>query len=106
MSEPGYGDYIGLNYATIVSLARALIGAGMLSAADLASACRTTAESLPNEVVASELLAFAERWEAAEAGAEHLLAPGWSPEVIAGARTAAARAATATPDGRTPTSDF
>ncbi len=86
MTEPGYGDTIVLNYATIVSLARALIDTGMLSAADLASACRTTAESLPNEVVASELLAFAERWEAAEAGAEHLLAPGWSPEVIAGGK--------------------
>ncbi len=54
MAEPGYGDYIVLNYSTIVSLARALIDTGMLSAADLASACRTTAESLPNELLASD----------------------------------------------------
>ncbi len=53
MAEPGYGDYIVLNYATIVSLARALIDTGMLSVADLASACRTTAESMPDDGVRS-----------------------------------------------------
>ena len=82
MSEPGSGTYVGLNYSMIQSLVCALIDAGMLSAADLASACRTTAESLPNELVASELRAFAESLEEAEAGAEGLLAAGWTPEVI------------------------
>ncbi len=47
MSEASLGTYIGLNYSMIVSLAFALIGAGMLSASDLASACRTTAENMP-----------------------------------------------------------
>jgi hypothetical protein len=32
------------------------------------------------------LLAFAERWEAAEAGADRLLAPGWTPEVVPGGK--------------------
>ena len=84
MSEPGYGDYIALNYAMTVSFARALIDTGMLSAADLASAYRTTAESLPNELAASELRAFAEILE--EAGADRLLAPGWAPEVVPGGK--------------------
>ncbi len=47
MAEPGLDDYIALNYSMIASLALALIGAGMLSASDLASACRTTAENMP-----------------------------------------------------------
>ncbi len=84
MAEPGYGDCIVPHYATIVSLARALIGTGMLSAADLASACRTTAESMSDDGVRTHLLAFAETLEEAKAGAEHLLAPGWAPEVIPG----------------------
>ena len=86
MSKLGYGDYIVLPYAMIVSLARALIDTGMLSAADLASACRTTAESLPNELVASELRAFAESLEEAEPGADRLPAPGWKPEVVRGGK--------------------
>ena len=84
MAEPGYGDCIGLHYAMIVSLARALIDTGMLSAADLASACRTTAESMSDDGVRTHLLAFAETLEEAEAGAERLPAPGWTPEVIPG----------------------
>ncbi len=47
MSELGFGDYIALNYSMIVSLAFALIGAVALSATDMASACRTTAENTP-----------------------------------------------------------
>ena len=84
MSEPGFGDYIVLNCSMIVSLARALIDAGMLSVADLASACRTTAESMSDDGARRHLLAFAETLE--EAGAEHLLAPGWTPEVVAGGK--------------------
>ncbi len=84
MSESGYGDYIALNYAMTVSIARALIEAGMLSTADLASAYRTTAESFPNELAASELRAFSESLEAA--GAERPLAPGWTPEVVPGGK--------------------
>ncbi len=49
MSEPKLSDYIALNYSMIVSLAFALIGAGALSATDLASACRTTAENMPDD---------------------------------------------------------
>ena len=86
MSEPGFGTYIGLNYSMIQSLAYALIDTGMLSAADLASACRTTAESLPNELLASDLRAFADSLEKAEAGAERLPAPGWTPEVVSGGK--------------------
>ncbi len=86
MPEPGYRDHIVLDYAMIVSLARALIDTGMLSAADLASACRTTAETLPNELVASELRAFAEGLEEPQAGAERLPAPGWAPEVVPGGK--------------------
>ncbi len=84
MSEPGFSDYIALNYTMTVCIARALIDAGMLSAADLASAYRTAAESLPNELVVSELRTLAEILE--EAGAERLLAPGWTPEVVAGGK--------------------
>ena len=86
MSEPGFGDDIVLNYSMIVSLARALIDAGMLSAADLASACRTTAENMPDDGVRRHLLAFAETLEEAEACADRLLAPGWTPEVVAGGK--------------------
>ncbi len=84
MSEPGFSDYIALNYAMTVCIARALIDAGMLSAADLASAYRTAAESLPNELVVSELRTLAEILE--EAGAECLLAPSWTPKVVPGGK--------------------
>lgn len=86
MSEPGFGTYIGLNYSMIVSLARALVGAGVLDPSDIAAACRSTAEMVSNEIVASELRAFAESLEAAEAGADRLPAPGWTPEVVAGGK--------------------
>ncbi len=86
MSEPGFGTYIGLNYSIIHSLVCALVNAAILDPSDIAAAYRSTAETISNEVVASELLAFAERWEAAEAGAERLPAPGWTPEVIAGGK--------------------
>ncbi len=84
MSKPGFGDYIVLNYSMIVSLAFALIDAGMLSAADLASACRTTAENMPDDGARRHLLAFADTLE--EAGTERLLAPGWTPEVVLGGK--------------------
>ena len=86
MSKLGFGDYIVLHYAMIVSLARALIDTGMLSAADLASAYRTTAENMPDDGVRTHLLAFAETLEEVEAGAERLLAPGWTPEVFPGGK--------------------
>ncbi len=87
MSEPGFGDYIVLNHATTVSLARALIDAGVLDPSDIAAACRTTAESMSsNEVTASGLRAFAESLEEAEAGAKRLPAPGWTPEMVPGGR--------------------
>ncbi len=86
MSEPEFGTYIGLNYSMIVSLAGALIGTGALSATDLASACRTTAESMSREGARMHLLAFAESLEEALACAERLLAPGWTPEVVAGGK--------------------
>ncbi len=86
MSEPGFGDYIGLNYSMIVSLVFALIDAGVLDPSDIAAACRSSAETTSNEVVESHLLAFAERWGKAEARADRLLAPGWTPEVIAGGK--------------------
>ena len=86
MSEPGFGDYIVLNHATTVSLARALIGTGALSATDLASACRTTAESMSPDGARMHLLAFAECLEKAEARDECLPAPGWTPEVVRGGK--------------------
>ncbi len=64
MSELGLDDYIVLNYSMIVSLAFALIGAG----------ART------------RLLAFAEALEEAEACAERLPAPPWTPEVVRGGK--------------------
>ncbi len=86
MSEPGFGDYIVLNYSMIQSLVFALIGAGVLSATDMASACRTTAENMPDDGARTHLLAFAETLEAAEACADRLLAPGWTPEVVRGGK--------------------
>ena len=86
MTAPGFGTYIGLNYSMIRSLACALIGAGVLDPSDIAAAYRSTAELLPNEFVASELRAFAESLEEAEAHAERLPAPGWTPEVVAGGK--------------------
>ncbi len=86
MSEPGLGDYIVLNYSMIVSLALALIGTEALSATDMASQCRTTAENMPPDGARTHLLAFAETLEQAEAGAERLLAPPWTPEVVAGGK--------------------
>ncbi len=86
MAETEFGDYIVGNYATIVSVARALICAGTLDPSDTAAACRTTAESMSDDGARTHLLAFAARWEAAKAGAERLLAPGWTPEVIAGGK--------------------
>ncbi len=87
MAEPGYGDCIGLHCATIVSLARALIGAGMLHRSDIAAACRTTAENMSDDDgVRRHLLAFAETLEESPAGADRLLAPGWTPEVVSGGK--------------------
>ena len=86
MSEPGFGDYIVLNYSMIVSLALALVGAEALSASDMASACRTTAENMSPDGARTHLLAFAETLEEAEACAERLPAPGWTPEVVAGGK--------------------
>ncbi len=87
MSEPGFGTYIGLNYSMIVSLARALVGAGMLHRSDIAAACRTTAENMSDDDgVRTHLLAFAETLEETEAGAERLLTPGWTPEVVRGGK--------------------
>ncbi len=84
MSEPGFSDYIALNYSMNVSLAFALVGATVLDPSDIADACRSSAETVSNEFVESHLLAFAERWEAA--GAERPRAPGWTPEVIPGGK--------------------
>ena len=86
MSELSLGDYIVLNTSMIVSLAHALIGAGILDPSDIAAACRSTAETISNDVVESHLLAFAERWEEAEARAERLLASGWTPQVVRGGK--------------------
>ncbi|MEE9250647.1 MAG: hypothetical protein V3U93_05910 [Alphaproteobacteria bacterium] len=84
MSEPGLGDHIILNYSMTVSLARALIGVGVLDPSDIAAACRTTAENMSPDGVRTHLLAFTETLEEAEAGAERLLTPGWTPEVVPG----------------------
>ena len=86
MPEPGFGTYISPNYSMIQSLVCALVSAGVLDPSDIAAAYRSTAETISNEVVESHLLAFAERWEAAEAGADRLLAPGWTPEVVPGGK--------------------
>jgi hypothetical protein len=87
MSEPGFGDYIALNTSIILSLAHALIAAGTLDPSDIAVACRATAENMsPDDRVRTEMLAFAERWDEVEAGAERLPAPGWTPEVIPGGK--------------------
>ncbi len=86
MPEPGFGDYIVLSYAMIVSLARALIGTGILDPSDIAAACRTTAEGMSPDGTCTRLLAFAETLEEAEAGAERPLAPGWAPEVVPGGK--------------------
>ncbi len=87
MSKLGFGDYIVLHYAMIVSLARALIGAGMLDRSDIAAACRTTAENMSDDDgVRRHLRAFAETLEKAEAVAERPLAPGWTPEVVPGGK--------------------
>jgi hypothetical protein len=86
MSELGFNDYIVLNYSMILSLAFALIGAGALSATDIASQCRTSAENMPDGGARTRLLAFAQTLEEAEACADRLLAPGWTPEVVAGGK--------------------
>ncbi len=86
MAEPGFGDYIVLNTSMIVSLPRALIVAGVLDPSDIAAACRTTAENMSPDGTRTHLLAFAESLEEAEAGAERLPAPGWTPEVVAGGK--------------------
>ena len=86
MSEPGFSDYIGLNYAMNHTLVCALVGARVLDPSDIAGACRSTAETVSNEVIESHLRAFAETLEKAEAGAERLFAPGWKPEVIPGGK--------------------
>ncbi len=87
MSKLGFGDYIVLHYAMIVSLARALVGAGMLHRSDIAAACRTTAENMSDDDgVRRHLLTFAESLEESQAGAERLLAPGWTPEVVPGGK--------------------
>ncbi len=86
MAEPKFSDYISLNIAMIQSLVCALIGAGALDPSDIAAAYRSTAETISNEVIASHLRAFAETLEKAEAGAERLPAPGWTPEVVPGGK--------------------
>ncbi len=86
MSEPGFGTYIGLNYSMIHSLVCALVGAGVLDRSDIAAAYRSTAELVPNDLVASELRGRAESLEEAEARAERLPAPGWAPEVVPGGK--------------------
>ncbi len=86
MSEPGFSTYIGLNYSMIQSLVCALVGAGALDPSDIAAAYRSTAETISNEVIESHLRALAETLEKAEAGAERLPAPGWTPEVVAGGK--------------------
>ncbi len=87
MLKLGYGDYIVLHYAMIVSLARALIDTGMLHRSDFAAACRTAAENMSDDDgVRRHLLAFAAGLEESQAGADRLLAPGWTPEVIAGGK--------------------
>ncbi len=70
----------------IQSLACALIATGGLDPSDTAAAYRNSAEAASNEIVASELLAFAASWEEAGARAERLLAPGWTPAVVAGGK--------------------
>ena len=87
MAKLGYGDYSVLQYAMNVSLARALIDTGMLHRSDIAAACRTTAENMSDDDgVRRHLLAFAEGLEESQAGADRLLAPGWTPEVIPGGK--------------------
>ncbi len=87
MSKLGYGDYIVLHYAMILSLARALIDTGILHRSHIAAACRTTAENMSDDDgVRRHLLAFAEGLEESQASAERLLAPGWTPEVIPGGK--------------------
>ncbi len=86
MAEPKFSDYISLNIAMIQSLVCALIGAGALDPSDIAAAYRSAAELFPNELTASKLQAFAKSLEEAEARAERLPAPGWTPEVVAGGK--------------------
>ncbi len=87
MSKLESGDHVVLQYATIMSLARALIDTGMLHRSDIAAACRTTAENMSDDDgVRRHLLAFAEGLEESQAGADRLLAPGWKPEVIPGGK--------------------
>ena len=87
MAEPGLHDYIALDHAMIVSLAAALMGAGTLGPSEIAAACRKTAEDMSHGGARTDLLAFAETLERAEARAERLLAPGWTSEVVPGAKS-------------------
>ncbi len=86
MSEPGFGTYIGLNHSMIRSLACTLIAAGVLDPSDIAAAYRSAADLFVDELTASKLQAFAEGLEEAEARAERLPAPGWTPEVVRGGK--------------------
>ncbi len=86
MFEPGLGDYISLNTTMIQCLACTLIAAEILDPSDIAAAYRGAAATVSNEIVASELRAFAESLEEAEARAERPLAPGWTPEVVRGGK--------------------
>ncbi len=86
MSEPGFGDYIALNTAMIQCLACTLIAAEVIDPSDIAAAYRSAAELFPNELTASKLQAFAKSLEEAEARAERLPAPGWTPEVVPGGK--------------------
>ena len=86
MAEPKLSDYISLNIVMIQCLASMLIAAGVLDPSDIAAAYRGAAETVSNEIVESELRAFAESLEQAEARAERLLAPGWTPEVVPGGK--------------------
>ncbi len=79
MAEPKLSDYISLNTVMIQCLACTLIATGALDSSDIAAAYRSAAESASNENVASELRAFAESFG-------RVLAPGWTPEVVAGGK--------------------
>ncbi len=79
MSEPGFGAHIALNTTVIQCLACALIAAGILDPSDFAAVYRNAAEMASSELVESELLAFAESFG-------RMLAPGWTPEVVAGGK--------------------
>ena len=84
MTEPTYGDFIAYIHAIVMSLALALIAAGVLTRFEFAAACRRTAEGMESGYVRSNVLKFAESIEAA--GVDGEPAPLWTPEVIPGGK--------------------